>query len=253
MNFTDLDYSKHSSLTQLLTFLMNTSPSTLLSLPFTSDLVIEADTILANLTRKQLQSKKSSSTIVGKSTFRYTSILYTFRIKQDNYRGAAECLWEELQIMKEYRKSRYYNTYQPQKKNNIFPPKSLHNGHVSKLNLNKDPIVYDINTSRLDNDNDDDGDYDMETEDQDEDVEEEKEDDELLTCYLLLINILSCCGKEEAWILAEPVISIKHGHDKEKEQETGKRIIVTIDDVRKEYQDELDRRSEVDYGRFTLF
>ena len=73
---------------------------------------------------------------------------------------------------------------------------------------------------------------------------------------MVLINTLACCGKDEGWILAERVEeedqrgkvgagSVTAGHSK-------KRRIVTLEDVRKEYQAELDRRSEMQQGRFAL-
>jgi len=57
----------------------------------------------------------------------------------------------------------------------------------------------------------------------------------------MLINTLACCGKDEGWILA-PVVS----------QGRPRRKIVTLEDVRREYQSELDRRSEIVQGRFAF-
>jgi len=57
----------------------------------------------------------------------------------------------------------------------------------------------------------------------------------------MLINTLACCGKDEGWILA-PVEG----------QGGPKRKIVTLEDVRREYQAELDRRSEIVQGRFAF-
>lgn len=55
----------------------------------------------------------------------------------------------------------------------------------------------------------------------------------------MLINTLVCCGPEDGWILAE-------------DGKEGKRRIVRLEDVRREYQAELDRRSEVSLGRFAF-
>lgn len=60
--------------------------------------------------------------------------------------------------------------------------------------------------------------------------------------YLTVINLLACTGNDaddsrgEAWLL-----SATNG---------GKRKVVTIDDVRKGWQKELDRRSVVEGGRW---
>lgn len=70
----------------------------------------------------------------------------------------------------------------------------------------------------------------------------EPDDDTLLDAYLMLINTLACCGKDEGWILA-PVAGSGGGP---------KRRIVTLEDVRREYQAELDRRSEIVQGRFAF-
>lgn len=75
----------------------------------------------------------------------------------------------------------------------------------------------------------------------DEDGEESRLETDLMDTYLLLINTLSCCG-DEAWILAEPTTDTGKG----------KRRVVTLEDVRREYQGELDRRSEIAQGRFPL-
>jgi hypothetical protein len=73
---------------------------------------------------------------------------------------------------------------------------------------------------------------------------QDPEDETLLEAYVLLINTLACCGKDDAWLLAEPV--------EEVQGEGKKRRLVTIDEVRKEYGAELDRRSDVLQGRFAL-
>lgn len=65
------------------------------------------------------------------------------------------------------------------------------------------------------------------------------EDETLIRVYVLLIDALVCCGEGESWLLAE-------GAD------GGKRKLVRLEDVRREYTAELDRRSEVLMGRFPL-
>lgn len=67
------------------------------------------------------------------------------------------------------------------------------------------------------------------------------ENETLVEAYLALINCLACLGREDGWVLAD---GGKTGG--------GGRRIVTLEDVRREYQSELDRRSEMEYGRFPL-
>nr|POE54934.1 nucleoporin [Quercus suber] len=70
------------------------------------------------------------------------------------------------------------------------------------------------------------------------------EDEMLLQAYVLLINTLACCGEDDAWILADPITSV-HGPD-------ATRKLVTLADVRREYNEEMDRRSDVLAGRFPM-
>jgi len=63
----------------------------------------------------------------------------------------------------------------------------------------------------------------------------------------VLINTLACLGKEDGWVLAEGVEGENSGSSRK-----SKRRIVTLDDVRRDYQGELDRRSEMQQGRFSL-
>lgn len=70
------------------------------------------------------------------------------------------------------------------------------------------------------------------------------DEETLIQAYVLLINTLACCGEEEAWLLADPIEGV-HGSGK-------KRRLVTIADIRKEYEAELDKRSDIRQGRFPL-
>ncbi|KAF2151954.1 hypothetical protein K461DRAFT_322084 [Myriangium duriaei CBS 260.36] len=176
---------KRASLTQLLTSILAASPSLLLTLPFPSDLVSDVDKALLKLARKHFSTSTSSPSITTAPS--YHTILYSWRISQENYRGAAEGLYERLQHLKS-------------------------------------------DTS-------------------DDSPSQEAED--ILDTYLLLINTLACCGPDEGWILAEP--PPPEGKDFSASMlAVGKRKIVTLDDVRAEYQAELDRRSEIAHGRFAL-
>lgn len=176
------------SLDGLLQSLIETNNiATLLSLPFPEFLLPEVDEILLSLTRKHL----SFSPIPTPGQPQYHQVMYTWRIHNNDFRGAAEILFERLQRLK-------HSTAK------VFEP----------------------------------------------------DDETLVEAYLVLINTLACCGKDEGWILAERVEeeyqrgkvgagSVTAGHIK-------KRRIVTLEDVRKEYQAELDRRSEMQQGRFAL-
>lgn len=59
--------------------------------------------------------------------------------------------------------------------------------------------------------------------------------------YLAVINLLACAG--EGWVLSGGDEGAKIGNGE-------KRRVVMIKDVRKSYQDELDRRSMIENGRF---
>jgi nuclear pore complex protein Nup160 len=60
--------------------------------------------------------------------------------------------------------------------------------------------------------------------------------------YLLLINALSCVDEKQAWVFCE-------GSDPSVKAE-GKRRVVTLADVRREYQDELDRIAAIQNNQF---
>lgn len=116
---------------------------------------------------------------------------------------------------------------------------------------------------------------------------EDEEDEELMGLYLVLLNTLACCGPDEGWILAERVDAEQQipgaakaqtpvsfarrlgnavlgssGGDGGAQDGSGagevektkepKRKIITLEDVRREYQAELDRRSEILQGRFAI-
>ncbi|KAI0109583.1 nucleoporin Nup120/160-domain-containing protein [Nemania sp. FL0031] len=66
--------------------------------------------------------------------------------------------------------------------------------------------------------------------------------------YLMLINVLSCVDQKQAWITAEespPLTSAGSGA-----RVVGKRKVVTLADIRKEYQDELDRIAAIQNNQF---
>lgn len=64
--------------------------------------------------------------------------------------------------------------------------------------------------------------------------------------YLTLINALSCVDPKQAWILSEGLVPGEQG------ARTGKRSVVTLDDVRRGYQEELDRIAAVENNQFAF-
>ncbi|KAI5245957.1 hypothetical protein E4T42_06584 [Aureobasidium subglaciale] len=181
--FTNPVHRKTSLKALLQSLIASNRIDTLLSLPFTEQFLPEVDDILLSLARKHLSF--SPTPTPGRP--QYHQVMYTWRIHNNDFRGAAEILFERLQRLR-------HSTAK------VFEP----------------------------------------------------DDETLVEAYLVLINTLACCGKDEGWILAERVeeeyqrgksVSAKHNK---------KRKIVTLEDVRKEYQAELDRRSEMQQGRFAL-
>jgi hypothetical protein len=73
---------------------------------------------------------------------------------------------------------------------------------------------------------------------------QDPEDETTLQAYLLLINTLACCGEGEGWLLAEPIEGVHQAGEKRK--------LVTLEEVRRDYSAELDRRSDILQGRFPL-
>lgn len=65
--------------------------------------------------------------------------------------------------------------------------------------------------------------------------------------YLALINLLACAGKENGWVLSEGDGGALRMANHAVEE---KRKVVTIEDVRRAYQKELDTRSVIESGRF---
>ncbi|KAI1807651.1 nucleoporin Nup120/160-domain-containing protein [Daldinia bambusicola] len=65
--------------------------------------------------------------------------------------------------------------------------------------------------------------------------------------YLMLINVLSCVDPKQAWITTEgPARPTKLGE----KADLFKRKVVTLADIRKEYQDELDRIAAINNDQF---
>ncbi|KAI0489542.1 nucleoporin Nup120/160-domain-containing protein [Xylaria cf. heliscus] len=67
--------------------------------------------------------------------------------------------------------------------------------------------------------------------------------------YLILINVLSCVEQKQAWVTAEEFPHPPAGAGKGAPI-GGKRKVVTLADIRKEYQDELDRIAAIQNNQF---
>ncbi|TGJ88161.1 hypothetical protein E0Z10_g536 [Xylaria hypoxylon] len=67
--------------------------------------------------------------------------------------------------------------------------------------------------------------------------------------YLMLINVLSCVEQKQAWITAEEFPHPQAGTGKG-DPVGGRRKVVTLADIRKEYQDELDRIAAIQNDQF---
>ena len=206
---TDLTLRK-SALQSLLTTLLSQTPSQvpfLLSILFPPDLVLDVDAFLASLCGGK--TSLPSSTIAkllspheGQEQAKPAphKILYAWRVKHNDFRGAATCLWDRLQALK-------------------------------------------TSTQQWDDDDDDDG-----------------REEEIAQLYLALINVLSLVDPEQAWMLTRPLpttrANAKEGLGKlgrrplEVVEERPKRKVVTLEDVRSMWQEEMDRVADVEAGRF---
>lgn len=80
-------------------------------------------------------------------------------------------------------------------------------------------------------------------------------DEEVAQLFLALINVLSLVEPDQAWILIRP-LAADAGKTKvvlgKVEGERPKRRIVTLQDVRRMWQEELDRVADLQAGRFPL-
>ena len=70
--------------------------------------------------------------------------------------------------------------------------------------------------------------------------------------YLMLINALSCVDAKERWILADefPPAKPREPNDEGRERKAPERKMVTMEDIRKQYQDELDRIAAIQNNQF---
>ncbi|MCJ1425027.1 hypothetical protein MMC29_002915 [Sticta canariensis] len=170
--------SRHPDPTTLLpslivSMLSNNETPKLLSFPFSPTLHSAVDTFLLQKAQSSVIEPNESSRIP-----KYYNILSTWRLRHNDFRGAAAALLERLQ-------------------------------RVQKLGARSGQIS--------------DG------------------GEGVIEGYLTVINLLACAG--EGWVLSGGDDGADIGNGE-------KRRVVTIKDVRKGYQDELDRRSMIENGRF---
>lgn len=166
---------KHSSLRKLVEKMCQTyHNSELVSLPFPG-MQQDVDDIL-------FQKSKSTSDVV--EGFPYHQVLYSWRIKHNNYRGAASVLLDRIHKLRQA-------------------------GEGDQITGDD---ILDTPVTRQ---------------------------------YLLLINALSCVDSKQAWIYDEPAAGYERNGDAH-----GKRKVVSLADIRKQYQDELDRIAAIQNNQF---
>ncbi|KAF2428838.1 hypothetical protein EJ08DRAFT_313194 [Tothia fuscella] len=95
----------------------------------------------------------------------------------------------------------------------------------------------------------------------DSEVTRDPEDQRLVQAYLLLINTLVCVGRDEAWVIKEADVvghvngnagGKRNGVDGAPPVKKERRRLVTLDDIRREYQEELDRLAALEQGKFAF-
>jgi len=79
-----------------------------------------------------------------------------------------------------------------------------------------------------------------------------RESEEMRRCWLALINVLACVGEKEAWVFGEGPVEKIQGSLGGTIFERKERKVITLEDVRKGYQEELDRVEAVQMGRFAF-
>lgn len=180
------DYALQSSSLRTLVFRMcdSSSASELLDLPFTG-LQSEVDEILA---------QKCQGIIDVNVGVPYHKILYAWRLKRNDFRGAAAVSLERLRRLQE-------------------------SGDGDNV-LGHSPGVDELDTP-------------------------------VTKQYLMLINALSCVDPKQAWILSEPLPG-KTSPGAQSDSIVEKRKVITLEDARKGYQEELDRIAAIENNQFAF-
>lgn len=186
--------------------LSSTNVDLLFELPWSSELAVEADARLFELSTSTHSLPSSSNTfedelIPTNDRVPPHRLLYAWRIKRNDFRGAASALWEQVQMLK------LAQTY----------------------GLRGDDI-----------------------------------DSELQHTYLNLINCMVLVNHKLRWLLVRPLELepsatrtpfTKTGTtitDRSEQSKWGARRIITVDHMRREYQEHLDRTANLAAGRVPL-
>ena len=171
---------QHSSLRTLITRMCESSfAAELVSLPF-NGLQDEVDEILA---------QKCQSIVDVDVGVPYHKILYAWRIRRNDFRGAAAISLDRLQRLQQA-------------------------GEGDKI------------------------------------LGEDSSETPVTKQYITLINALSCVDPKQAWIVYEEPAGKTNGAGGGKEQ--AKRKVVTLEDVRRSYQEELDRIAAIQNNQFAF-
>lgn len=160
----------------------------LLSFPYSS-LAHDVDTALEDLARKESSPVDLTGSDGVLPNVHPWEILYAWRMKQGNVKGAAQACYERLARLR------------------------------ASSAVGQDP-----------------------------------KDARVRDAYLVLINVLCCLEKGEAWVVVEPAVQAAGGEAGlgagRREAQRRKRGILTLEDVRREHQAELDRVSRLEAGRW---
>lgn len=102
--------------------------------------------------------------------------------------------------------------------------------------------------------------------DSDDDADEPSNalDEDILNTYLILINVFTLMPADDAWLLSRPLpppskpivpgkLGVNRAQGEEKKDIPIKRQVITLSDVRKRWQQELDMRADLRAGRFAAF
>ncbi|KOS20607.1 Nucleoporin nup120 [Escovopsis weberi] len=173
---------RHSNLRKLVEMMCETYHNTeLVGLPFPG-MQQEVDDILS-------QRCKTLADIAGGSP--YHQVLYSWRIKRNNYRGAASVILDKIQKLR----------------------RAGEGDQANGDDLLDTPVTKQ---------------------------------------YLLLINALSCVDPKQAWIFDESGVGADTGGGQQEVEAAARRKVVSLVDIRKQYQDELDRISAIQNNQFAF-
>lgn len=179
----------------------------------------------------------SSSNKQQNSSPQFHKLLYAYRIHNNDLRGAATCLWERLQLLVSARDHPLQRSKAANKQN----------GALVKAG------TFAVPESDEEDDNDETA---------------NALDEEISSTYLILINVLTLMPTANAWILSrplpappKPIVPGKVGANRAQKDDDDnahkagevKRTVITLDIVRKKWQEELDRSADLRAGRFAAF